>query len=285
MRLARYGAAGQERPALLDEAGKLRDLSDMVADIDGASLSEGLIERLRGIDPSTLPLVGEGQRLGPCVGRVGKIVAVGLNYAEHAREGGRDIPEEPLLFMKATSSISGPDDPIVLPRGSERTDWEVELAVVIGRTARHVDREDALDHVAGYALFNDLSERDHQLKRGGQWTKGKSHDSFGPLGPWLLTADEVADPQNINIWLEVDGARHQAANTSDMIFGVDRLVSYISTFMTLAPGDVIITGTPEGVGNGMRPEPKFLRAGQTVRLGGAGLGVQTHRVVAEGGAS
>ncbi|WP_284163447.1 fumarylacetoacetate hydrolase family protein [Frigidibacter sp. SD6-1] len=283
MKLARYGAAGRERPTVLDGAGRLRDLSGLVADVDGASLSDGLIERLKGVDLSTLPLVDEGERLGPCVGRVGKIVAVGLNYAEHAREGGRDIPQEPLLFMKATSSISGPDDPIVLPRGSEKTDWEVELAVVIGRTARYVEEDAALGHVAGYALFNDLSERDHQLNRGGQWTKGKGHDSFGPLGPWLVTADELGDPGDIDLWLEVDGERHQAANTSDMIFCVARLVSYISTYMTLDPGDVIITGTPSGVGNGIRPEPKFLRAGQTVRLGGTRLGIQTHTVVAEGG--
>lgn len=278
MRLLRYGPKGQEKPAILDENGALRALSGVVRDIDGETLGEGLIDRLRAVDTESLPVVDGAQRLGPCVGRVGKIVALGLNYVEHAREGGRDIPQEPLLFMKATSSLCGPDDPIILPRGSVRTDWEVELAVIIGRTARYIEESEAATHIAGYALFNDLSERDHQLNRGGQWVKGKSHDSFGPLGPWLVTTDAVPDAGNIDLWLDVDGTRHQAANTSDMIFSVPFAIAYISQFMTLEPGDVVITGTPSGVGNGIRPEPKFLRAGQQVTLGGSGLGTQTHIV-------
>lgn len=278
MKLVRYGPAGREKPAILDDDGALRALSGVIGDIDGESLGDGLIDRLRGIDPASLPRVEGAHRLGPCVGRVGKIVALGLNYVEHAREGGRDIPQEPLLFMKATSALCGPDDPIILPRGSVRTDWEVELAVIIGRTARYIEERETADYIAGYALFNDLSERDHQLNRGGQWTKGKGHDSFGPLGPWLVTRDEVPDPGDIDLWLEVDGTRHQAANTSDMIFSVPNAIAYISQFMTLAPGDLVITGTPAGVGNGMRPEPQFLRAGQTVTLGATGLGQQTHIV-------
>lgn len=281
MRLLRYGRRGQEKPGLLDAEGRVRDLSAVISDLDSAALAAGALERLRDHDVGTLPIVDDPGRIGACVGNVGKIIAIGLNYVEHAREGGREIPAEPLLFIKATSSISGPNDPIVLPRGSEQTDWEVELAVVIGKTARYIEEADAPDHIAGYALFNDVSERDHQLNRGGQWTKGKCHDSFGPLGPWLVTGDSLEDVQNIGLWLEVDGTRHQNGNTSDMIFAVANSVAYISQFMTLHPGDVIITGTPAGVGQGMRPERKFLHVGQTVTLGADGLGVQTHQVERE----
>ncbi len=281
MKLLRYGPEGQEKPGLLDAGGRVRDLSARFDDLDSSALAGGVLDGLRDLDPDTLPVVESPGRIGACVGDVGKIVAIGLNYVEHAREGGREIPTEPLLFMKATSSISGPNDPIVLPRGSEKTDWEVELAIVIGKTARNIDEADAPAHIAGYALFNDVSERDHQLNRGGQWTKGKCHDSFGPLGPWLVTADEIEDVHALGIWLEVDGNRYQDGNTSDMIFGVDHCVAYISRFMTLNPGDVIITGTPAGVGNGMRPERKFLREGQTVTLGADGLGEQSHPVVRE----
>ena len=279
MKLLRFGLVGSEKPGILDANGAIRDLSGIVDDVNGATLEAGLVDKLSGIDPDRLPVVEGQPRLGACVGAVGKIVAIGLNYVEHACEGGRDIPTEPLLFMKSTSSLCGPNDPIVLPKGSEHTDWEVELAIIIGKTARYIDEADAADHIAGYALFNDLSERKHQLRRGGQWTKGKGHDSFGPLGPWLVTVDEIADVQDLDIWLEVDGNRYQNGSTSDMIFNVAHSVAYISQYMTLNAGDVIITGTPAGVGNGMKPEPKFLRAGQNVVLGATGLGTQEHDVI------
>lgn len=279
MKLLRFGPVGSEKPGILDANGAIRDLSGIVDDVNGATFEAGLVDKLSGIDPDSLPVVEGQPRLGACVGAVGKIVAIGLNYVEHAREGGRDIPTEPLLFMKSTSSLCGPNDPIVLPKGSEHTDWEVELAIIIGKTARYVDEADAADHIAGYALFNDLSEREHQLRRGGQWTKGKGHDSFGPLGPWLVTGDEIADVQDLEIWLEVDGNRYQNGSTSEMIFNVAHSVAYISQYMTLNAGDVIITGTPAGVGNGMKPEPKFLRAGQNVVLGATGLGTQEHDVI------
>ena len=279
MKLLRFGLVGSEKPGILDANGAIRDLSGIVDDVNGATLEAGLVDKLSGIDPDSLPVVEGQPRLGACVGAVSKIVAIGLNYVEHAREGGRDIPTEPLLFMKSTSSLCGPNDPIVLPKGSEHTDWEVELAIIIGKTARYIDEADAADHIAGYALFNDLSERKHQLRRGGQWTKGKGHDSFGPLGPWLVTVDEIANVQDLDIWLEVDGNRYQNGSTSDMIFNVAHSVAYISQYMTLNAGDVIITGTPAGVGNGMKPEPKFLRAGQNVVLGATGLGTQEHDVI------
>ncbi|MEQ8328285.1 MAG: fumarylacetoacetate hydrolase family protein [Parvibaculum sp.] len=283
MRLMRHGYAGEERPGLVDGQGRLRDLSGVVPDIAGGVLSpEGLAE-LAMIDAGSLPLVPEGTRYGPCVGQVGKFICVGLNYADHAAESGMEVPAEPVLFFKATSAICGPDDDVIIPRGSVKTDWEVELGVVIGREARYVPQSDALDHVAGYCVINDLSEREFQLERGGQWVKGKSCDTFGPIGPWLVTCDEVPDPQKLDIWLEVDGVRRQNGNTRTMIFGIAEIVSYISQFMSLQPGDIISTGTPPGVGLGMKPEPVYLRAGQTMRLGIEGLGEQKQRTVSESG--
>lgn len=277
MKLLRHGAAGAERPGLLDAEGQVRDLSAHVADIAGEVLSPAGLERLAALNPADLPLV-RPYRLGPPVAGVGKFLCVGLNYADHARETGKEPPDEPVLFAKAVSAICGPEDDVQIPRGSDRTDWEVELGIVIGSRAKYVEEEIALDHVAGYLLINDVSERRFQSERGGQWTKGKSHDSFGPIGPWLVTTDEIADPQRLELWLDVDGERRQTGNTATMIFGVAHLVSYISQFMTLLPGDIIATGTPPGVGLGMKP-PTFLRAGQIVTLGIAGLGAQRQRMV------
>jgi ureidoglycolate lyase/2,4-diketo-3-deoxy-L-fuconate hydrolase len=277
MKLLRYGPPGQERPGLLDAEGRIRDLSAIVPDIAGDALLPGSLDRLRAIDPASLPPVEDAPRIGPCVGRVGKFVCVGLNYADHAAEAGMPVPPEPIVFMKATSAICGPDDAIEIPRGSERTDWEVELGVVIGKPAKYVDEERALDHVAGYCVVNDLSERHFQLERAGQWVKGKSADTFGPIGPWLVTRDEVPDPQRLRLWLEVDGRRHQDGSTETMVYGVAFLVSYLSRFMSLQPGDVVATGTPPGVGMGLRP-PAFLRPGQVMRLGVEGLGEQVQRV-------
>jgi ureidoglycolate lyase len=278
MKLLRYGPKGQEKPGLLDADGRIRSLAGLVADIDGAMLAPEGLARLREADPASLPVVDDSPRLGPCVGRVGKFVCIGLNYADHAAESGLKVPPEPVVFMKATSAVCGPDDEVEIPRGSERTDWEVELGVVIGRAAKYVDEADALDHVAGYCVVNDVSERDFQTKRSGQWTKGKSHDTFGPIGPWLVTKDEVPDPQDLAMWLEVDGHRYQDGSTRTMVYGVAFLVSYLSRFMSLQPGDVISTGTPPGVGMGQKP-PVFLRPGQTIRLGVEGLGEQTQRTV------
>ncbi len=280
MKLLRYGFPGEEKPGLLDRDGDLRDLSGVVADIHPATLGDAELDRLRALDPRSLPRVSGQPRIGPCVGGVGKFLCIGMNYADHARETGAEPPIEPVLFMKATSAICGPNDDIVIPKGSSKTDWEVELGVVIGATARHVPPERALDHVAGYCVINDLSERAFQLEGTGQWVKGKSADTFGPIGPWLVTRDEVADPQNLVVWLEVDGHRYQDGNTRTMIFGVAFLVSYVSRFMTLLPGDVISTGTPPGVGLGQKPEPVYLRPGQTVRLGIEGLGEQEQHTVA-----
>jgi 2-keto-4-pentenoate hydratase/2-oxohepta-3-ene-1,7-dioic acid hydratase in catechol pathway len=278
MKLLRYGPKGQEKPGVLDADGRLRSLARVVADIDGAALAPEGLARLREVDPASLPLVEGSPRLGPCVGRVGKFVCIGLNYADHAAESGLKVPPEPVVFMKATSAICGPDDEVEIPRGSEQTDWEVELGVVIGRPAKYVAEADALEHVAGYCVVNDVSERDFQTKRSGQWTKGKSHDTFGPIGPWLVTKDEVPDPQNLAMWLEVDGHRYQDGSTRTMVYGVAFLVSYLSRFMSLQPGDTISTGTPPGVGMGQKP-PVFLRPGQTIRLGIEGLGEQTQRTV------
>lgn len=278
MKLARYGEKGAERPAVVDADGRLRDLSAHVDDIAGAALSAEGLAKLAAIDPASLPLVDEGARIGACVGRVGKYLCIGLNYADHAKETGKEPPPEPVVFAKAVSAICGPNDDVEIPRGSEKADWEVELAIVIGKRAKYVSEADALDHVAGYCLANDVSERAFQSERGGQWTKGKSHDTFGPLGPWLVTRDEIADPQNIDLWLDVDGVRRQTGNTRTMIFGVAHVVSYLSQFMTLEPGDVIATGTPPGVGLGMKP-PVFLRAGQRMTLGAAGLGEQSQLTV------
>lgn len=278
MKLLRFGEPGRERPGLVDQSGSLRDLSGIVDDIADDVLGDAGLDMLRRIDPGTLPLVGGSPRIGACVGRTGKFICVGLNYADHARETGKEPPAEPILFMKATSAICGPDDDIEIPEGSSKTDWEVELGIVIGKRAKYVREEGALEHVAGYCTVNDVSERAFQSERGGQWTKGKSHDTFGPVGPWLVTRDEVADPQALELWLEVDGVRRQNGSTRTMIFGVASLVSYISRFMTLEPGDIIATGTPPGVGLGHKP-PVFLRAGQTMRLSVEGLGTQTQKTI------
>lgn len=278
MKLMRVGPLGQEKPALLDAAGQMRDLSAHVDDIAGAALSPEGLARLAALDPDSLPLIEGTPRIGACVGAVGKFLCIGLNYADHARETGKEPPEEPVVFAKATSAICGPDDDVEIPRGSEKTDWEVELGVVIGSRAKYVSEAEAMDHVAGYCLINDLSERAFQSERGGQWTKGKSHDTFGPIGPWLVTRDEIADVQSLSMWLDVDGVRRQTGTTATMIFGVAHLVSYLSQFMTLLPGDVISTGTPPGVGLGMKP-PVYLRAGQVVTLGIEGLGTQRQRMI------
>ncbi len=280
MKLLRWGDAGTERPGMLDTAGIARDLTGLVPDIAGAVLSDTGLAMLRGLDAATLPAVPKGARLGPCVGATGKFICIGLNYADHAAESGLTVPPEPIIFMKATSAIVGPDDPIIVPRGSEKTDWEVELAVIIGTRAKHVSEADALSHVAGYTVTNDVSERAFQKERSGQWTKGKSCDNFGQIGPWLVTRDEVADPQALSMWLSVNGARMQNGSTKTMVYGVAFLVSYLSQFFTLHPGDVISTGTPPGVGEGKKP-PKFLRAGDVVELGIEGLGQQRQDVVAE----
>ena len=279
MKLLRYGDAGRERPGLLDADGRMRDLSSVVSDIAGDTLLPENLARLRDTDGSGLPEVPGNPRIGPCVGSVGKIVCVGLNYSDHAAESGLPVPDEPVLFMKATSAICGPYDNVEIPRGAEKTDWEVELGIVIGRPAKYVSQDQALSHVAGYCVVNDVSERAFQIERGGQWDKGKGHDTFGPLGPWLVTTDEVPDPQDLHMWLDVDGKRYQDGSTRTMIFGVAHLVSYISQFMSLQPGDVISTGTPPGVGLGQKP-PLYLKPGQTMRLGIAGLGEQRQTTVA-----
>ncbi len=282
MKLIRHGNPGEERPGLIDAAGRMRDLSEIIPDIAGEVLDPDYLEKLAVLDAEALPLVPAGTRIGACVGRVGKFICVGLNYADHAAESGMEVPSEPVLFFKATSAICGPNDDVIIPRGSAKTDWEVELGVVIGREARYVKQDRALDHVAGYCVINDISERAFQMERGGQWVKGKSADTFGPIGPWLVTRDEVPNPQALDIWLEVDGIRHQNGNTRTMIFGIAEIVSYISQFMSLQPGDVISTGTPPGVGLGMKPEPVYLRPGQVMHLGIQGLGEQKQRTVAEG---
>jgi 2-keto-4-pentenoate hydratase/2-oxohepta-3-ene-1,7-dioic acid hydratase in catechol pathway len=278
MKLLRYGNAGEERPAMVDATGALRDLSGVVGDIVGATLLPASLERLRGIDPNSLPLVAGTPRIGPCVGDVGKFLCIGLNYSDHAAESGMAVPKEPVVFMKATSSICGPYDDVMIPRGSEKTDWEVELGVVIGSETRYVTEDEALSHVAGYCVVNDVSERAFQLEGTGQWVKGKSADTFGPIGPWLVTADEVPDPQALGLWLEVDGRKLQNGSTATMVFGVAHLISYLSRFMSLQPGDIITTGTPPGVGMGQKP-PTYLREGNVIRLGVDGLGEQRQNVV------
>ncbi|MEZ5925733.1 MAG: fumarylacetoacetate hydrolase family protein [Hyphomicrobiaceae bacterium] len=279
MKLLRHGAAGRERPGVLDKSGQIRDLSGVIDDLSGSTLGRATLDRIARIDLETLPRVAAGTRLGPCIARVGHFIAVGLNYADHAKETGAPIPAEPILFSKAPSSLHGPDDDVVIPKGSEKSDWEVELAVIIGEPASYVSEANALKHVAGYAVCNDLSERAWQMERGGQWIKGKSAPTFGPLGPWLVTPDEIADVQKLKMWLELNGEKVQNGSTETMIFGVAHLVSYISQFWRLEPGDVITTGTPPGVGLGMKP-PKFLKAGDHMRLSIEGLGVQTQKVVA-----
>jgi 2-keto-4-pentenoate hydratase/2-oxohepta-3-ene-1,7-dioic acid hydratase in catechol pathway len=279
MKLLRYGPVGREKPGLLDSNGDVRDLSSHVPDLAATALHPETIDRLRQLDPASLPRVEGNTRIGACVGSVGKFICIGLNYSDHAAESKMAVPAEPILFMKATSAICGPNDDIVIPRGSSKTDWEVELGVVIGRTARYVSEADALSHVAGYCVVNDLSERAFQLEGTGQWVKGKSADTFGPIGPWLVTADAVPDPQNLELWLEIDGRSYQRSSTRHMIFSVARLVSYVSRFMSLHAGDIISTGTPPGIGMGQTP-PVYLRPGNRVRLGVHGLGEQSQRVTA-----
>jgi 2-keto-4-pentenoate hydratase/2-oxohepta-3-ene-1,7-dioic acid hydratase in catechol pathway len=278
MKLLRFGSPGQERPGVLHADGSIRDLSGVVKDIGGEALLPESIARVRSLDVNNLPRVDGSTRLGPCVSGVGKFICVGLNYSDHAAESGMAVPAEPIIFMKATSSIIGPNDDVAIPRGSKKSDWEVELGVVIGKTAKYVSEADALSHVAGFCVVNDLSERAFQLEGTGQWVKGKSADTFGPIGPWLVTTDEVPDCQNLDLWLEVDGKRVQSGSTKTMVFGVAFLVSYLSRFMSLRPGDVISTGTPPGVGHGMKP-PVYLRAGNVMRLGVETLGEQRQRVV------
>jgi ureidoglycolate lyase len=283
MKLLRYGPKGKEKPGILDAHGHIRDLSGHVGDIADEALTDSGLARLRELDPLSLPLVHGDPRLGACVGRVGKMVCIGLNYADHAAESGMPIPVEPVIFNKWTSAIVGPNDDIEIPRDSTKTDWEVELGVVIGRPCKYVDEASALDYVAGYCIINDVSERAWQIDRsGGQWDKGKGFDTFGPTGPWLVTRDEIPDPQSLDLWLEVDGHRYQNGNTRTMIFSVAKLVAYLSQCMSLLPGDIISTGTPPGVGLGQKPQPVYLKAGQTVRLGIAGLGEQRQITVAAG---
>jgi 2,4-diketo-3-deoxy-L-fuconate hydrolase len=278
MKLARYGKPGKEKPGLVDHEGKLRDLSGIIDDIGPEQLSDKVLKKLAKLNPQTLPLVRGKPRWGVPVSHVGKFIAIGLNYSDHAAEAGMPIPKEPIIFMKATSCLSGADDPIMLPKGSRKTDWEVELGIVIGTTARYVSEKDALNHVAGYCVVNDVSEREFQLERGSQWDKGKGCDTFGPVGPWLVTRDEIANPQRLSIWLELNGNRVQQGNTRTMIFSVAKIVSYVSRFMTLMPGDIITTGTPPGVGMGMKP-PCFLKRGDELVLGIEGLGEQHQKVV------
>ncbi len=282
MKLLRYGSPGQEKPGVLDAQGRVRDLSGVIADVAGAALLPESLARLRSLNIDSLPLVAgtpqQDLRLGACVGQVGKFICIGLNYSDHAAESGMPVPPEPVVFNKWTSAIVGPDDAVEIPRGSVKTDWEVELGVVIGQGGRYIEEADALSHVAGYCVVNDVSEREYQLDRSGTWDKGKGCDTFGPTGPWLVTADEVPDPQALKMWLEVDGKRYQDGSTATMVYGVAFLISYLSRFMSLQPGDVISTGTPPGVGLGQKP-PVYLRAGQTMRLGIDGLGIQTQTTV------
>ena len=279
MRLVRYGAAGSEKPGMIDADGKLRDLSAHVADFTGEALASANLAKLAALDAASLPLVDGSQRLGSPVGGLPKFIAIGLNYADHAAEAGMALPSEPIVFIKANNSLCGPNDNVEKPRGSTKLDWEVELAVIIGSRTKYVSEADALKHVAGYAVCNDVSERAFQIERGGQWTKGKSHDTFGPLGPWLVTADAVGDVHQLGMWLDVNGKRCQTGSTSTMIFNVPKIVSYVSALMTLLPGDIITTGTPPGVGMGMKP-PKFLEVGDVMTLGIDGLGEQKQTVVA-----
>lgn len=278
MKLLRHGPKGQERPGILDASGQIRDLSGHVDDIAGEVLTPEGLARIAALDIGSLPVVDGSARIGPCVGRVGKFICIGLNYADHAAESGMAIPAEPVVFNKWTSAICGPDDDVEIPRGSTKTDWEVELGIVIGKGGRYIDQADALSHVAGYCVVNDVSEREWQLERGATWDKGKGFDTFGPIGPWLVTPDEAGDTGNLNMWLEVDGHRYQNGSTATMIFGVAEIISYLSQFLSLQPGDVISTGTPPGVGMGQKP-PVYLKGGEVMRLGIDGLGQQTQKVV------
>jgi 2-keto-4-pentenoate hydratase/2-oxohepta-3-ene-1,7-dioic acid hydratase in catechol pathway len=279
MKLVRYGAIGQEKPGLIDKSGQLRDLTAHVKDLNGEAYAPASLAKLAALDPSTLPAVEGKPRFGAPVTGISKFVAIGLNYADHAKETGSPIPAEPIFFLKANTSLSGPNDAIEKPRESKKLDWEVEIAAIIGTRAKYVSEADALNHVAGYCVCNDVSERYFQQERGGQWTKGKSHDTFGPLGPWLVTRDEIPNPQNLRMWLDVNGERQQNGTTATMIFQVPKIVSYVSQFMTLLPGDVIVTGTPPGVGSGKKPQ-RFLNAGDVVTLGVDGLGTQRQQIVA-----
>jgi len=281
MKLLRYGQIGSEKPGLLDENGVIRDLSEHVNDISAETLHPENIEKLKIIDYKTLPEVSSEVRLGPCVGQIGNFICIGLNYSDHAKESGMEVPSEPVIFSKITSSICGPNDDVIIPRNAVKTDWEVELGVVIGKTAKYVDEASALEHIAGYCVINDLSEREFQLERSGQWIKGKSCDTFGPIGPWLVTPDEVGDPQNLDLWLDVDGKRYQDGSTRTMIFGVAYLIHYLSQYFTLQPGDVISTGTPPGVGLGQKPNPIYLHSGQKMHLGIEKLGVQNQITIDE----
>ncbi|PWW00025.1 2-keto-4-pentenoate hydratase/2-oxohepta-3-ene-1,7-dioic acid hydratase in catechol pathway [Hoeflea marina] len=280
MKFVRYGAEGAEKPGMIDASGQLRDLSGHIADLSGATLDPSRLAEIGEIDASSLPKVDGMPRLGPCVAGTGKFICIGLNYSDHAAETGATVPPEPIIFMKATSAICGPNDNLVIPRGSEKTDWEVELGVVIGKTAKYVSEDEAMDYVAGYCTIHDVSERAFQAEHSGQWTKGKSADTFGPTGPWLVTRDEVADPQNLGMWLTVNGEKMQNGSTRTMVYGVKFLVSYLSRFMSLRPGDIISTGTPPGVGLGMKPQ-RFLKPGDVVELGVEGLGTQKQTCVAD----
>jgi len=279
MKLMRVGNKGAEKPAILHTDGTIRDLSSVVTDIAGEALTASGLDKIRAADHGSLPELSASDRTGPCVGQVGKFICIGLNYADHAAESGLDVPTEPIIFMKATSAICGPNDDVIIPRKSEKTDWEVELGVVIGKEAKYVSEDDAMDYVAGYCVVNDVSERAFQIERSGQWVKGKSADTFGPIGPWMVTRDEIADPQNLKMWLEVDGHRYQDGSTATMVFGVKHLIHYLSQFMSLQPGDIITTGTPPGVGMGIKPNPVFLKAGQTMKLAIEGLGEQQQTTV------
>ena len=279
MKLLRFGRAGKEKPGLLDEQGKIRDLSGVIADLGGDALLPRSLDKLIKLKPEKLPLVKGRPRIGPCVTGVSKLICIGLNYSDHAAETGMEVPPEPVVFMKATSAIIGPNDDVVIPKKAKKMDWEVELAVVIGKPAKYVTKKQALEHVAGYCVANDVSERGFQLERAGQWTKGKSCDTFGPIGPWLVTADEVPNPQKLGIWLEVDGKRYQDGTTKMMVYGITHLISYLSQLFTLETGDIISTGTPPGVGHGNKPNPVYLNAGQEMRLGIDGLGEQRTMVV------
>ncbi|HEX2631775.1 MAG TPA: fumarylacetoacetate hydrolase family protein [Bradyrhizobium sp.] len=279
MKLVRYGAIGQERPGLIDKSGQLRDLSAYVKDLDGEAYSPASLAKLAAIDPASLPAVNGKPRLGAPVTGISKFVAIGLNYSDHAKETGNAIPSEPIFFLKANTALSGPNDPVEKPRGSTKLDWEVEIAAIIGSTAKYVSESDALNHVAGYCVCNDVSERNFQIERLGQWTKGKSHDTFGPVGPWLVTKDEIPDVQKLSMWLDVNGKRRQTGSTATMIFSMAKCISYVSQFMTLRPGDIVTTGTPPGVGTGMKP-PQFLNVGDVVTLGIEALGEQRQEIIA-----
>ena len=279
MKLLRYGALGKEKAGVLDETGNIRDLSAYIADVDKLTITSESIRKLKKLNINALPVVDISVRIGACVGNVGKFICIGLNYADHAAESGMEVPPEPVVFAKCTSAICGPNDNVLLPRGSTKTDWEVELGVVIGKGGKYISEVDAIQHIAGFCVINDLSEREHQSERAGQWIKGKSHDTFAPIGPYLVTTDEINNLNNLHLWLDVDGKRYQDGNTQTMVYKVPYLVSYLSQFFSLQPGDIISTGTPPGVGLGQKPEPIYLRAGQTIRLGIDGLGEQKQMTV------